>query len=61
MVKEYAKEQGLEYAEFGFTKGNKEVLGVLREVARQAKIVGMVAREEVKNAQKAASTEKPVR
>lgn len=50
MVKEFAKEQGLEYAEFGFTEGNKEVLGVLREVARQARIVGMVAREEVREA-----------
>jgi delta8-fatty-acid desaturase len=45
-VKEYAREQGLEYAEFGFLKGNGEVLGVLKEVAEQARIVGMVAKAE---------------
>ncbi|KAI0815056.1 fatty acid desaturase-domain-containing protein [Irpex lacteus] len=43
LVKEFAKEQGLEYAEFGFFDGNSEVRGVLREVANQVKIVGMVA------------------
>ncbi|KAF8592037.1 fatty acid/sphingolipid desaturase [Ramaria rubella] len=43
MVKEYAKDQGLEYAEFGFVEGNEEVRGVLREVARQVGIVKMVA------------------
>jgi delta8-fatty-acid desaturase len=50
MVKEYAKEQGLEYAEFGFAKGNEEVRGVLREVARQVRIVKMVADAGVKDA-----------
>ena len=50
LVKEFAKEQGLEYAEFGFVKGNKEVVGVLRGVAEQVKIVGMVANAEVKEA-----------
>ncbi|KIO24699.1 hypothetical protein M407DRAFT_8823 [Tulasnella calospora MUT 4182] len=50
MVKEFAKEQGLEYAEFGFTEGNGEVLSVLKEVAQQARIVQMVASEEVKHA-----------
>lgn len=50
MVKEFAKEQGLEYAEFGFTEGNGEVLSVLKEVAQQARIVQMVANEEVKHA-----------
>lgn len=43
LVKDFAKEQGLEYAEFGFVEGNEEVRGVLRQVAHQAKIVGMVA------------------
>lgn len=43
LVKEFAKEQGLEYAEFGFLNGNQEVRGVLREVANQVKIIGMVA------------------
>lgn len=47
LVKEYAKEQGLEYAEFGFLKGNGEVLGVLKDVAEQARIVGVVANAEV--------------
>lgn len=50
MVKVYAAEQGLEYAEFGFVKGNAEVRSVLREVANQVRIVGMVAEEEVKEA-----------
>ena len=53
MVKEYAKEQGLEYAEFGFVKGNEEVRGVLREVARQVSIVKMVADAEVRDAARA--------
>ena len=52
MVKQYAKEQGLEYAEFGFFKGNEEVRGVLKEVARQVGIVKMVADAEIKNAMK---------
>lgn len=43
LVKEFAKEQGLEYAEFGFVAGNEEVRGVLKQVADQVKIVGMVA------------------
>lgn len=50
MVKEYAQEQGLEYAEFGFVKGNEEVRGVLRDVARQVGIVKMVADAGVKDA-----------
>ncbi|PSS37622.1 hypothetical protein PHLCEN_2v549 [Hermanssonia centrifuga] len=43
LVKEFAKEQGLEYAEFGFVEGNQEVRSVLRQVADQVKIVGVVA------------------
>lgn len=50
MVKEYTKEQGLVYHEFGFIKGNGEVLGVLKDVAEQARIIGMVANEEIKEA-----------
>ncbi|KDQ09772.1 hypothetical protein BOTBODRAFT_164471 [Botryobasidium botryosum FD-172 SS1] len=46
LVKEFAKEQGLEYAEFGFWEGNEEVLGVLRGVAEQVKIMGKVAHAE---------------
>ncbi|TBU63846.1 fatty acid/sphingolipid desaturase [Dichomitus squalens] len=52
IVKEYAKERGLEYAEFGFADGNAEVRGVLKEVADQIKIIGMVADSEVKEAMK---------
>jgi len=43
LVKEFAKEQGLEYAEFGFVEGNKDVRNVLKSVADQVKIVGIVA------------------
>jgi sphingolipid 8-(E)-desaturase len=48
LVKEFAKEQGLEYAEFGFVDGNSEVRGVLRDVAHQVKLVGMVADSNVR-------------
>ncbi|CCM05206.1 uncharacterized protein FIBRA_07415 [Fibroporia radiculosa] len=50
IVKDYAKEQGLEYAEFGFVEGNADVRGVLKSVAEQVKIVGMVADAEVREA-----------
>lgn len=50
LVKEFAKEQGLVYAEFGFISGNGEVLDVLKNVADQAKIVGMVANHEIQEA-----------
>jgi sphingolipid 8-(E)-desaturase len=50
LVKAFAAEQGLEYAEFGFVEGNAEVRGVLRSVAEQVKIVGMVAEGEVREA-----------
>ena len=50
IVKEFAKEQGLEYAEFGFVEGNGDVLGVLRSVSDQMKIMGMVADAEIQEA-----------
>lgn len=50
LVKQFAKEQGLAYAEFGFIRGNGEVLGVLKRVAEQARIVGMVAHTEIQKA-----------
>jgi delta8-fatty-acid desaturase len=50
LVKEFAKEQGLTYAEFGFVQGNRDVIGTLRAVADQVKIMGEVCREEVKEA-----------
>ncbi|KIJ21813.1 hypothetical protein PAXINDRAFT_173862 [Paxillus involutus ATCC 200175] len=50
LVKQFAKEQGLVYAEFGFIRGNGEVLSVLKGVADQARIVGMVADNEIREA-----------
>ena len=50
MVKAFATEQGLTYAEFGFVQGNNDVLGVLRDVAEQARILGMVASAGAKDA-----------
>jgi len=48
LVKEFAKERGLVYAEFGFREGNGAVVGVLRGVAEQIAIVGRVADAEVR-------------
>lgn len=50
LVKEFAKEQGLTYAEFGFVNGNKEVIGVLKSVADQVKLIGKVAKAEAQEA-----------
>jgi delta8-fatty-acid desaturase len=50
LVKEFAKEQGLVYAEFGWISGNQDVLGVLKSVADQVKIIGTVAEAEAKEA-----------
>lgn len=47
LVKEFAKEQGLEYAEFGFIEGNKDVRNLLKSIAEQVKIVGIVADSQV--------------
>lgn len=52
LVKEFAQEQGLEYAEFGFVEGNGDVRGVLKSVADQVKIVHMVADAEIQEAVK---------
>ncbi|KIM21540.1 hypothetical protein M408DRAFT_333402 [Serendipita vermifera MAFF 305830] len=56
MVKEFATERGLTYHEFGFIGGNGQVLGVLKDVADQAAIIHMVAREEVQEAMQANHT-----
>ncbi|EJD04084.1 delta 8-sphingoloid desaturase protein [Fomitiporia mediterranea MF3/22] len=55
LVKEFAKEQGLEYAEFGFIEGNKEVRGVLRNVAQQVKVMNTVLDANIKEALNVAS------
>ena len=49
-MKEFAKEEGLTYNEFGFVDGNQEVIGVLKNVAEQVKILREVAKTEVKEA-----------
>jgi len=53
LVKEFAKEQRLEYAEFGFLEGNGEVQDTLRGVANQLKIIKMVADSEIHDAMNA--------
>ncbi|KAF7320058.1 Delta 8-sphingoloid desaturase protein [Mycena kentingensis (nom. inval.)] len=58
LVKEFAREQGLVYAEFGWISGNKDVLGVLKGVADQVRIMGKVADAEVKEAMERASSNK---
>ncbi|KAJ7783716.1 delta 8-sphingoloid desaturase protein [Mycena maculata] len=50
LVKEFAKEQGLVYAEFGWISGNQDVLSVLKNVADQVKLIGTVASAEAKEA-----------
>lgn len=50
LVKEFAQEQGLEYAEFGFVEGNGEVRDTLRGVANQLRIMKIVADSEIKEA-----------
>ncbi|KAJ7071096.1 delta 8-sphingoloid desaturase protein, partial [Mycena amicta] len=50
LVKEFAREQGLIYAEFGWIDGNQDVLGVLRGVADQVRIMGKVVEAEMKEA-----------
>ncbi|KAE9389384.1 delta 8-sphingoloid desaturase protein [Gymnopus androsaceus JB14] len=53
IVKEFAKEEGLTYVEFGFVSANHEVVGVLREVAGLASSLG----EQVKMMAEVASVE----
>ncbi|KAI0068455.1 fatty acid/sphingolipid desaturase [Artomyces pyxidatus] len=50
LVKEYANEQGLEYAEFGFLDGNSDVRSTLKGVADQLKLMRMVADAEIREA-----------
>lgn len=51
LVKDFAREQGLVYAEFGgFVEGNGEIVDVLRNVAEQLKTIGTVARGEKEEA-----------
>ena len=54
-VKEFAKEQELEYAEFGFLAGNSEVQSTLRGVADQLRIMKMVADNGIEEAMNAKS------
>ncbi|KAJ7601218.1 delta 8-sphingoloid desaturase protein [Mycena floridula] len=50
LVKQFAKEEGLRYAEFGFVRGNQDVLGVLRSVAQQVQLMKDVVQVEVRQA-----------
>lgn len=50
LAKAFAKERELEYAEFGFREGNRQVRSVLREVAEQVRVVGVVAEAGVREA-----------
>ncbi|PPQ87028.1 hypothetical protein CVT25_000005 [Psilocybe cyanescens] len=50
LVKQFAKEEGLTYSEFGFVDGNQEVLNTLKHVAEQIKIMGNVVKVEAKEA-----------
>lgn len=50
LVKEYAQEQGLVYAELGFRQGNRKVVGILKGVADQVRLLGMVASGEAQEA-----------
>ncbi|KAG9314310.1 fatty acid desaturase-domain-containing protein [Chiua virens] len=50
LVKQYAKEQGLVYAEFGFIEGNGDVVNILKAVADQARLIGVVADKEIQEA-----------
>jgi delta8-fatty-acid desaturase len=52
VVKEFAKAWDLEYAEFGFVRGNQDVRNVLKQVADQARVVGIVAEHHVQEAMK---------
>ena len=53
LVKDFAKEQGLEYAEFGFVEGNGEIRSTLKGVADQLKIMSMVTDAEIREAMEA--------
>ena len=39
LVKEFCVQTGIPYALYGFVEGNKEVIGKLGEVGRQARIL----------------------
>jgi delta8-fatty-acid desaturase len=53
LVKEYAKREKLVYAEFGFRKGNQDVVGVLEGVAQQAQLLKIVAEDKINKIRKA--------
>lgn len=49
LVQEFCKDSGIPYALYGFVDGNKEVVGRLREVARQASILAHCQRSITEN------------
>jgi sphingolipid 8-(E)-desaturase len=50
LVKQAAKDEGLVYHEFGFREGNRDVVGVLKNVANQVNIMANVANVEAREA-----------
>jgi sphingolipid 8-(E)-desaturase len=50
LVKQAAKDEGLAYHEFGFREGNRDVVGVLKNVANQVSIMANVANVEAREA-----------
>ena len=42
-VRPFAERHGLKYEEYSFVDGNKKVLGVLKDIADQVKLLGKVA------------------
>lgn len=47
-VKAWCAAEGLDYQTYTFVDGNERVLGVLRDVARQVKVLGLVAEAQAK-------------
>jgi len=50
LVKQFARDEGLTYSEFGFVDGNRKVVGTLRQVAEQVKIMTRAVKAEMKEA-----------
>lgn len=45
-VVRWCADEGLDYRTFTFSEGNRKVLGVLSEVAKQVKVLGVVAQSQ---------------
>jgi len=49
LVQEFCKDVGIPYALYGFADGNKEIIGHLGEIARQAAILAECQRTMIEN------------